>query len=198
MLVGFEPYNKEWVVMFREAATRLRLALGEGPARIDHIGSTAVPGLSAKPVIDIQITLTRLGDHVRMIPAMEGLGYIFRSDIQCDRPPEWDFGNEREWIKAYFRTRDGETPRYHIHVREAGRRNQRYPLLMRDYLRANKPARGSYALYKERLREAVGHLSSAGGTGLYVDLKDPMFDLIAHAAERWAEEVGWSPAARDA
>ena len=81
----------------------------------------------------------------------------------------------------------------HVHVREIGRRNQRYALLFRDYLQANAHARDSYGQYKMLLSEHVGVASGPGGTGPYLTLKDPVLDLIADAAEKWAAEVGWTP-----
>ena len=75
--------------------------------------------------------------------------------------------------------------------------NQRYALLFRDYLRSSSRARSSYASYKQTLAKPVGPLSSAGGSGWYLDLKDPVFDLIADAAEKWAADVHWSPSPSD-
>ena len=85
-----------------------------------------------------------------------------------------------------------------MHVREVGKRNQRYALLFRDYLRSNKRARDAYGSFKMQLAEVVGHLSRPGGTGPYLDLKDPMLNLIADAAERWAASTGWYPSESDA
>ena len=102
-----------------------------------------------------------------------------------------------QWQKIYYRT-EGAEPRVHVHVREAGRRNQRYALLFRDYLRANRVARDAYGSFKRTLADIVGEYSSEGGTGPYLDAKDPVLDLIFDAAERWAVESDWRPGPSDA
>ena len=79
-----------------------------------------------------------------------------------------------------------------VHVRVAGRPNQRYARLCRDFLRAHPTAADAYALFKQRLA-AQGIESS-----VYADIKDPVFDLILHAAEGWAARTGWQPAPSDA
>ena len=79
-----------------------------------------------------------------------------------------------------------------VHVRAAGRPNQRYALLCRDFLRANPTAAEAYALFKQRLAAQGMEI------GAYVDIKDPVFDLIMHAAESWAARTGWRPGPSDA
>jgi GrpB-like predicted nucleotidyltransferase (UPF0157 family) len=79
-----------------------------------------------------------------------------------------------------------------VHVRVAGRPNQRYALLCRDFFRAHPTAAEAYASFKQRL--AAQGMES----GAYVDIKDPVFDLIMHAAESWAARIGWQPAPSDA
>jgi GrpB-like predicted nucleotidyltransferase (UPF0157 family) len=160
---------------------------------MDHIGSTAVPGLSAKPIIDVQVSVTDFSHTRELIPSLESSGFVHRPEADNDRPPPWDTLDPAQWEKEYFRTPTGVEPRVHIHVREVGRRNHRYALLFRDYLRESERVRDSYGLYKSLLSENVAEESGPGGTGLYLDLKDPILDLIANAAEQWATEVGWTP-----
>ena len=97
-----------------------------------------------------------------------------------------------EWIKM---TSHHE---YTSMFRMAGRRNQRYGILFRDYLRANDRARDAYGAFKQNLARFVGHLSHPGGTGPYLDMKDPVLDLISESAERWAEMTTWGPGPSDA
>jgi dephospho-CoA kinase len=74
-----------------------------------------------------------------------------------------------------------------VHVRVAGRANERYALLFRDYLRANAPARGAWALFKIRLAEVVPDPNSYG------QVKDPATDVLLIAAEEWARQTRWTP-----
>src|SRR6266581_4195540 len=101
------PYDVTWPEQFQQFALPLRDALGPVALRIDHIGSTSVPGLAAKPVIDIQISVADFEPLDAYRLPLERLGYIFRSD-------------NPERTKRYFRETPGK-PRVHIHVRRAGR-----------------------------------------------------------------------------
>ena len=82
--------------------------------------------------------------------------------------------------------------RVNVHVRQAGKPNQRYALLFRDYLRAHPASAAAYAELKRRLAQHLADLE------FYADVKDPACDLIAVAAEDWAKQVGWEPGSSDA
>ena len=197
MLMPVIPYATRWPEDFRRIAEALRSAFGPAALRIDHIGSTSVEGLAAKSIIDIQVTVEVLEAVSEVSSRVVAAGFIHRAEIDRDRPPPWEADTFAEWRKAYFRTVDGAPVRAHLHVREHARRNQRYALLFRDYLRANPRAREAYGKFKLQLSEVVGHLSQPGGTGPYLDLKDPMLDLIADAAETWAASHGWEISAKN-
>jgi GrpB-like predicted nucleotidyltransferase (UPF0157 family) len=188
-MVTIVPYQKRWPSEFQEIAATLRRGLGALALRIDHIGSTAVPGLAAKDVIDVQITVAALDQSV--VQAMNALGYTQPEGVWRDhRPPDFD-GPESHWEKLLFRPPAGQR-RTHTHVRVQGRANQRYPLLFRDYLRAHPATAAAYAELKRRLAR---HL---GDSGTYPDVKDPAVDLIYFAAEDWAAATGWRPGPADA
>ena len=193
MLIRVTPYQPIWNDQFSAAASVLLEAAENVACGIDHIGSTAVPGLFAKPTIDVQLGVRDLSQVAEIVPSLENVGYLYRPDAAKDRPPPWETRDPIEWDKAYFRTPTDLTPRVHVHVREVGRRNYRYALLFRDYLREHERARDAYSQYKRLLSETVARESGPGGTGLYLDLKDPVLDLIADAAESWADEVEWNP-----
>ena len=114
-----------WPAEFAEVATPLRAALGGLALRIDHIGSTAVPGLAAKDVIDLQVTVTAL-DAAALAPGFARVGFL---------PAPGAFGGRP----------------INLHVRVAGHANQRYALLFRDYLRAHPLAAQAYGELKRRL-----------------------------------------------
>ena len=188
-MVKIINYQECWQTEFQAIAKDLRQALGELALRIDHIGSTSVPGLAAKDVIDIQVTVDALSDEIR--DAITSLGYIHRPEITNDHVPANADPAPHHWRKWYFREADGAR-RVHIHVRMPNQLNQRYPLLFRDYLRAHPAMAGSYAELKRRL---AAHLADPG---MYPEVKDPAVDLIYFPAEAWAKQTCWQPAASDA
>jgi GrpB-like predicted nucleotidyltransferase (UPF0157 family) len=188
-MVEIVPYQPSWPAEFLEIASVLRLGLGTLALRIDHIGSTSVPGLAAKDVIDIQITVTALDDAV--VLAMSALGYTQPEGIWRDHRPPDIGGSEAEWEKLFFRPPPGQR-RTNTHVRVQGRANQRYALLFRDYLRAHPATVKAYAELKRRLAE---HLVDPQ---TYPEVKDPAVDLIYFAAEDWAAAVYWQPGPSDA
>jgi GrpB-like predicted nucleotidyltransferase (UPF0157 family) len=188
-MVEIVPYHPNWPAEFRELAAHLRQALGPLALRIDHIGSTSVPGLDAKDVIDLQITVAELDDAV--IAAMHRAGYSLAEGAWCDHRPPTLTGPETDWEKLYFRAPAGQR-RTHTHMRAQGRPNQRYPLLFRDYLRTHPATAGAYAELKRRL---AAHLAD---TETYPDVKDPAVDLIYFAAEDWAAVTHWQAGPSDA
>jgi GrpB-like predicted nucleotidyltransferase (UPF0157 family) len=164
---------------FARLGERLRRALGEAALRIDHIGSTAVPGLAAKPVIDVQISVPALDPVRPFADPLRGLGFVYRAD-------------NRERTKRYFREPPG-TARTHIHVRRAGSISEQLPLLFRDYLRAHPDEADRYAELKRelaRVHEADRHA--------YTEAKVPHFWEVIAAADRWAQACGWEPGGSDA
>jgi GrpB-like predicted nucleotidyltransferase (UPF0157 family) len=188
-MIEIVAYKESWPVEFREIAAHLRQGLGSLAVRIDHIGSTAVPGLAAKDVIDLQITAAALDD--RLVAAMNALGYTQPEGVWRDHRPPGATGPESDWAKLYFRAPPGQR-RTHTHVRLQGRPNQRYPLLFRDYLRAHPAMTAAYAELKRRLAEGLADPQT------YPEVKDPAVDLIYFAAEDWARATGWEPGPADA
>ncbi|HEY5477219.1 MAG TPA: GrpB family protein [Tepidiformaceae bacterium] len=192
-----EPVES-WADEYEVLREKIDRALGAVAIRIDHIGSTSVPGLAAKDVIDIQVTVAVLGDP-QLVIAMTGAGFRLRPGaVNVERarqngnefdhvPRGADPGDMSEWEKRYFREPEGECE-VHVHVRAAGRANQRYPLLFRDYLRTHPDTASTYEDFKRRLA------SLDIETGVYAEIKDPVCDLIMVAAERWAADTGWRAA----
>jgi GrpB-like predicted nucleotidyltransferase (UPF0157 family) len=172
-------YDPTWPDQFRRLAAELRQRLGDGALGIDHIGSTAVPGLAAKDVLDLQVTVASLADADRLGPAFEAAGYV-ATPYRHDHRPAGDTGDPGRWEKRLWRSPPGAR-RVNVHVRVAGWPNQRYALLFRDYLRARPGAAAAYGRLKRGLAERVGDDLAA-----YTELKDPACDLIVVAAEDWA------------
>ena len=168
-------------------AERLAAAVGHRTLRIDHIGSTSVPGLDAKDVIDVQLTVERLEDADAWPDEL--LPGLVRRPADRDHVPPGATQDPAEWQKRMWSQRQAA----HVHVREAGRANQRYPLLFRDYLRADPRAAAAYAAVKRALASVVPDDFDS-----YYAVKDPACDLIIAGAEHWAARTGWAPSASDA
>jgi len=182
------PYNPNWPVSFRSIAADLRCAFGDRAMRIDHIGSTSVPGLAAKDRIDIQVTVASLNEDLRS--KLLGLGYSQWQGLMHDHVPPGAITASEEWEKWLFMQREKQ-PSANIHIRIQGRANQRYPLLFRDYLRTHPATAQAYAELKYRLAANLADPQT------YPDVKDPAVDLIYLAAEDWASLTGWHPGLSD-
>ena len=187
-MVEIVPYKTSWPSEFQEIALVLRRGLGELALRIDHVGSTSVPGLAAKDIIDLQITVASLDDQV--ISAMTDLGYIKPQGIWRDHQPPNFSGSEAEWMKLFFQPPPGQR-RTNTHMRLQGRANQRFALLFRDYLRAHPATADAYAELKRRLAQNLADPQ------MYPEVKDPAVDLIYLAAEDWAAATKWQPGPSD-
>lgn len=185
--IEISDYRPEWPEEFRWIGAALRRELGEVAVRIDHIGSTAVPGLAAKDVIDVQVTVEKL-DHPEIRPAFERVGARW-TDITTDHVPPGassDPAEFRKWVFVF----EPPSRRANVHVREVERFNQRYALLCRDYLRAHPSTADAYAEVKRQLARRFPN-----DMGAYTDVKDPVVDLFMSAAGAW---TGWEPGPSDA
>lgn len=184
--VVIEPYSERWTSDFARIARRVRAVLAERALRIDHIGSTAVPGLAAKHRIDVQVTVADLADANPL-----GAAGFTEFGPYGDHCPAGMDVVPTEWEKRFFQIGDAGTSA-NVHVRVEGRANQRYALLFRDYLRAHPAAAAAYAELKRRLADELRDVDR------YAEVKDPACDLIIAAAEEWAVATGWQPGASDA
>ncbi|AUH51180.1 hypothetical protein CXB49_10335 [Chromobacterium sp. ATCC 53434] len=180
--INIVPYQPGWAGEFAVLAEQLGAALGGLALRIDHIGSTSVPGLAAKDVIDVQLTVAELDDEA-VAGGLLAVGFELKPFDRDHLPPGGDDA-PAQWRKLFFREKTGQR-RAHIHVRRAGSTNQRYALLFRDYLRAQPATAAAYGELKRRLAAGLADPDS------YPDVKDPAVDLIYLAAEQWAAHTGW-------
>jgi putative glutamine amidotransferase len=127
-----------WAERFEQEAARLRVALGAQVVRIEHIGSTSVPGLAAKPVVDISVGLISMEPRAAYVPALEGLGY--RTALDPSEP-------DHEFASLDL---DGER-RFHVHLCLAGSRFERRHLAFRDWLRTHPEDAAAYGELKREL-----------------------------------------------
>ena len=176
-------YDPRWPAEYEGIANRLERVLGDEALRIDHIGSTSVPGLGAKDVIDVQVTVEQLSDAQRDAMVMAGYQQVA---VARDHIPPGGGEDLTQWVKLLFVQRAGER-RANIHIRQLGLPNQRYALLFRDYLRAH-PAAASVI---EEIKRALARLHPRN-LDAYYNIKDPVNDLVWIAAQEWAAQTGWA------
>lgn len=173
------PYDPEWPNLFQAFAHDIRLALGEVALRIDHIGSTSVMGLAAKPVIDIQISVESLEPMSRYLGPLTDLGYV------------WIVDNP-DVTKRYFREPPGQA-RTHVHVRKAGSLSEQLSLLFRDYLRVHPQTAQEYAQLKYKLARKFKNDREK-----YTESKSPFIWNTIRRASEWSQVAGWEPGSSDA
>jgi len=144
--------------------------LGTLASRVDHIGSTAVRDLAAKPIIDIQVSVPDVEEEPSYLDPLVAAGYQLRV---------------REPGHRMFRTPALDV---HVHVCGAGSDWERRHLLLRDWLRLSPDDRQAYADLKIRLQEQGWETMNH-----YADAKSALITHMAARAERWAASTGWSP-----
>jgi GrpB-like predicted nucleotidyltransferase (UPF0157 family) len=188
--IDLSDYRASWPDEFDVLAADLRSILGPSALRIDHIGSTAVPGLVAKDKIDVQVSVATTFDLQPTQASLSAAGYRPWPEGSSDHIPSGASQDPADWVKRLVLNRLDERPA-NIHVRVDGAANQRYPLLFRDYLRAHEPSAVAYGALKQSLAVVLDDI------GTYADVKDPACDLIAFAAEDWAAATGWEPGPSD-
>ncbi|MGB2919939.1 MAG: dephospho-CoA kinase [Mycobacterium sp.] len=189
------PADPQWPAQAQRAVARLKTACGHRASRIDHIGSTAIPGLDAKDVIDIQVTVSSLEVADELAEALLGAGYPGTSVTHDVGKPdarstvaEFDHRDaESLWRKRLFGSADPGRPT-NVHVRVDGWPGQQFALLFVDWLTADPQARSDYLAVKRRLAEQ-GHAD----TGAYADAKEPWFLEAYRRAWQWADDTGWRP-----
>ena len=181
-MIKIVPYQERWPSEFAKIFSNIRNAAWEHVLAIHHIGSTSVPGLAAKDIIDIQVTVENL-----QAPLDEGFARIgFEStQITSDHCPPGMTLSAEDFTKRYFRTPDR---RVHLLVRKPETFHQRYPMLFRDFLRTSPLSRDAHGEIKKQLSRYFPDNVDA-----YYDIKDPVCDLIISSALLWGEATGWKP-----
>ena len=132
--ISVVPYNPDWPKMFEAEATKIKEALGENCVAIHHIGSTSVPGLSAKPIIDI---ISAVRNVETVITSLEAAGYKHKGEYNIP-------------MRLYFNDKDGQV-RVNLHVYEDGNPEIELHILFKSYLRKHLEARDEYAQLKTDL-----------------------------------------------
>lgn len=135
------PYQSGWKELYAREAERLLGAFGEQVLGIEHIGSTSIPGMMAKPIIDIMLAVESMRQATELIPAVEALGYIYRP---LDIIPERRF---------FARESAPEVRTHHLNLTPLGSGFWINQLAFRDYLRGHAGTAAEYIALKKRLAE---------------------------------------------
>jgi GrpB-like predicted nucleotidyltransferase (UPF0157 family) len=184
--VAVVDYDPEWP---GRAAVLADLVVRAGAgvvARVDHIGSTSIPGMAAKDVIDLQARVDDLDRAATVLDAPLAVAGYVREPWDHDHVPAgWNDDPER-WVKRLWSRRHHPDGDANLHVRVAGSPNERLALLFRDWFRAHPDAVPAYAQFKRTLAVELDDV------GVYADVKDPVVDLVIAVAQPWAADTGWS------
>jgi dephospho-CoA kinase len=168
-----------------------RISAAAGGLRVEHIGSTSVPGLPAKDVIDLQLVVPDLQVADRLAAPLTAAGFPLVPGIDQDNPHpipgEPDSTDPARWRKRVHANADpGRSVNLHLRVRNAP--NRRESLLFRDWLRADDVVRAEYLELK---RELAGRFAGDPDVTRYAEAKEPWFDAAFPRAEVWARRTGW-------
>jgi GrpB-like predicted nucleotidyltransferase (UPF0157 family) len=171
--VEIVAYTEEWPARYEAQRRRIAGALGLTARRIEHIGSTAGPGLAAKPIVDIMVTVDDPNDETAFRPPLETVGYILRVSEPDHR---------------MFRTAERDI---HVHIWGSGGDDEDRQLLFRDHLRAHERDRSRY---EEVKRSLAGHCRDMG---YYAEAKSAVIEEILQRAvegseggpQKWADHT---------
>ena len=155
-------YDSAWPSRFAELKGRIRSALGDAALGVEHIGSTSVPRLAAKPIIDVLVVVADLDDEPSYVPALEGAGFVLRV---------------REAGHRMFRTPDRDV---HIHVYSSGDQAIRDYLDLRDWLRVDESDRTRYADVKRNLAQRPW-----SDMNHYAEAKSDVIQQVLGRARTW-------------
>jgi GrpB-like predicted nucleotidyltransferase (UPF0157 family)/chloramphenicol 3-O-phosphotransferase len=179
-------YDPGWPRRAAQLVAVLVTGLAPSARRVEHIGSTSVPGMPAKDVLDLQVSVDELEMVGTFDSLLQDLGFR-RSSHERDHVPAGRGDDPGQWAKRLWVRRGHVDGDVNLHVRRVGSPNERMALLFRDWLRAHPEAIPAYATFKRSLAAVTADI------GTYTDVKDPVVDLVVVIAEGWAETVGWQP-----
>ena len=162
------PYDPAWAARYAAEATTLRTAI-PGLLRLEHFGSTSVPGLAAKPIVDIVAIVASVDALLADHGALADLGYRLRTDVFADDP-----------LHLYLPKDIAGRRAVHLHVFATASPIPAANLLLRDFLRASAAGRERYAEAKRAIAAATATRAE------YAAAKEPVMAELTAAAERWA------------
>lgn len=176
------PPDPSWPEQAARVVARVWHVAGQRVHRVDHVGSTSVPGLIAKDVLDVQAVVDDLATAEQLAGDLRDVGLVRPPGTWCD---VWRDGSEVP--KVLLGSADPARP-VHLHLRPVEAPTWRDVLLLRDWLRSDDDAAADYAALKRRLA------GTHDTTGAYAEAKTPWITEALRRADAWAQRVGWSPA----
>ena len=172
--IALADYDPAWPALYAREAERIRTALGDRVLLLEHVGSTSVPGLAAKPIIDVLLMVADSSNESSYVPSLEAAGYVLRI-----REPEW-------FEHRLFKGPDTDV---NLHVFSTGSAEPQRMLQFRDHLRVDAADRQLYERTKRHLADRVWeHVQN------YADAKSDVIDAIMTRAQ--ASELSQAPVAR--
>jgi len=161
-------YDARWPVIFEKEKVRIREVIGDRIVAIEHVGSTAVPGLGAKPIIDIMVAVNHLSDAAECIEPLRSIGYEYVPEYEVSRPE-----------RRYFRKgpHDASNRHFHLHMVERTGDFWERHILFRDYLRTHLEVAQEYYRLKKELAEKHGSNREA-----YTEAKTSFIDSVVARA----------------
>lgn len=166
--VRIVEHDPAWPALAERELRRIAEAVGDVAVRLEHVGSTAVPGLAAKPIVDLQLSVTALEPRERYVAPLQRLGYLF-----APAPESPDY---------HFFAKPPERPRaHHLHVCQAGGEQELRHVAVRDFLRSHPEEAARYAALKREVvaRHPQDRLA-------YIDGKDAYVTALEQRAVTWA------------
>lgn len=167
MPIEIVDYDPAWPRRFEEEKSRIIVAIGSSVVAVEHVGSTAIPGVAAKPIIDIMAGLRSLAEWTNCIGPLEALGYEYVPSWEVELPE-----------RRYFRRVRPRPRTHHIHMVETTSEFWRRQLLFRDHLRAHQEDAREYEVLKR-------HLATRFESGPdYAAAKSAFIEAILDKADR--------------
>jgi dephospho-CoA kinase len=183
---GWAAQGARLVAKLTDALGDWRGSSGVRHTDVEHVGSTSVPGLPAKDVIDLQIGVPRLidADDPAFVATLRRRGFLRVGGVEQDHPHP-DGADPTAWTKRFHAGMDPGRV-VNVHVREHGSAGWVFALQFRDWLRADLDAKAGYAAHKRLL------LRQTPTTTAYVEAKEPWFDQAYPLVRDWARRTGWT------
>ncbi|WP_233880888.1 GrpB family protein [Virgibacillus halodenitrificans] len=168
MEIRLQAYNKNWVQLYKQETLELKSILKDEVVRFEHFGSTSVPGMKAKPVIDIMCLVKDISKIDAFNTTLEAIGY--------EAAGEWGISGRRLFRKG------GENRTHHVHVYQSDHPEIERHLIVRDYLRTHPKEATMYSRLKEKLAQEYND------TRFYSKAKKPFIQELEERALLWAKE----------
>lgn len=177
-VIRVEPYKKEWPILFQQEKDRILEKIQQWVVAVEHVGSTSIPGLPAKPTIDMCLIVKsfELADK-HIIEKLTSVGYQYLPKLENTIPD-----------RRYVQLLDKGEHKFHIHIVEEDSERQEHYILIRDYLRENPQDANEYAKLKQKLSEQYTHDRAA-----YTDGKAEFITALYKKAKAWQDKQNASP-----